>query len=404
MRITRLVLAHFRNYAREEVRPSPGANLFLGGNAQGKSNLIEAVALLSTTRSFRTAVDRHLINRAFLDEPIVHARLLAEVEGGPHRTIELVITQEVGDGLAGPPPTRKHLRLDGVSHRLLDALGVLPTVLFTPDDVSLVSGAPSGRRRFLDVLLCQASREYCRALSLYNRSLTQRNHLLRLIRRRRSDPDQLLYWDHLLAENGVIISRQRAAAIARMSAGAVETHEALAIGERLTLTYLPNTPLDAGNADERDLVQRWEQAYRGTRETDLDRGATTAGPHRDDLAVEIDGMDAASYASRGQMRTVALTLRLVEADYLCQELGRRPILLFDDVMSELDGARRRALEQVMLDSSQSLITGLDQGPFSSDFLRAARVFAIAGGRVALLSPPREDAATGPLPDADTPPE
>ncbi|NPV07832.1 MAG: DNA replication/repair protein RecF [Anaerolineae bacterium] len=402
MRVTRLVLAHFRNYAREEVRPSPGANLFLGGNAQGKSNLIEAVALLSTTRSFRTAVDRHLINRAFLDEPIVHARLLAEVEGGPHRTIELVITQEAGDSIAGPPSTRKHLRLDGVSHRLLDALGVLPTVLFTPDDVSLVGGAPSGRRRFLDVLLCQASRDYCRALSLYNRCLTQRNHLLRLIRRRRSEPDQLLYWDRLLAENGVLISRQRGDAIARMSVGAVDTHEALARGERLTLTYLPSTPLGETTVDGPDPVQRWEQAYQAMHETDLDRGVTTAGPHRDDVAVEIDGMEAASYASRGQMRTAALTLRLVEADYLRQELGRRPVLLFDDVMSELDAARRRALEQVMLDSSQSLITGLDQEPFSCSFLRAARVFAISAGRVELLRPPGEDAGTGLPADGDTP--
>ncbi|MGI6207990.1 MAG: DNA replication/repair protein RecF [Anaerolineae bacterium] len=403
MRILRLNLTHFRNYAREEVRPSPGANLFLGRNAQGKSNLIEAVSLLSTTRSFRTSVDRHLINRDFLDEPIVHARLLAEVEGGPHRTIELIVTQEASENGNGLASTRKYLRLDGVAHRLVDALGVLPTVLFTPEDVSLVAGPPAGRRRFLDVFLCQAGKDYCRALSLYNRSLTQRNHLLRLIRRRRSDPDQLLYWDHLLAENGVLITERRRAAIEQMSEQAAKTHAALADSELLTLTYLPGAPA-TGEVPTPELVRAWEQTYLQSREGDLDRGATSQGPHRDDFLVEINGMEAASYASRGQMRTAALTLRLVEADYLHRALGRRPILLFDDVMSELDCARREALERVMLDSSQSFITGLDTEPFSRDFLRAARTYTVSGGRIALVSPPGVDGGTEPPSGGDTPAE
>lgn len=392
MWITRLTLVHFRNYAQEDLRPSPGANVFLGSNAQGKSNLVEAVTLLSTTRSFRTSVDATLIDRDFLDEPIVHARVAADLEGGPHRQIELVITQEPASGSDGPGTTRKYLRLDGAPHRLLDGLGVLPTVLFTPEDVTLVGGAPAGRRRFLDVLLCQASREYCRALSQYNRALTQRNHLLRLIRRRRTDPEQLYYWDRLLAGSGTALTRQRAAAIAAMSQPAAETHSSLAAGERLAISYHPGTPwanrTDAHLATEEELQAILEDS----RQADLERGATTVGPHRDDLAVLIEGSEASAYASRGQMRTAALTLRLVEGIYLEQALGRRPILLFDDVMSELDSQRRRALESVMVDSSQSFITGLDSAPFTSAFLRTARVWTVRGGTALPLSDPGEDVA------------
>ncbi len=401
MWITRLTLVHFRNYAQEDLRPSPGANVFLGSNAQGKSNLVEALTLLSTSRSSRTSVDATLIDTDSLDEPIVHARVAAELEGGPHRQIELVITQERASGSDSLGATRKYLRLDGAPRRLLDGLGVLPTVLFTPEDVSLVGGAPVGRRRFLDILLCQASREYCRSLSQYNRALTQRNHLLRLIRRRRTDPEQLYYWDRLLAGSGAALTRHRAAAIAAMSQPAAETHSGLAAGERLAISYHPGAPWTSPGGAQSASEEELQAILEDSRPADLERGATTVGPHRDDLATLIDGSEASAYASRGQMRTAALTLRLVEALYLEQALGRRPVLLFDDVMSELDSRRRRALESVMVDSSQSFITGLDAAPFTSAFLRTARVWTVRGGTALHLSAPGEDVAPALPLDGDT---
>lgn len=405
MWITRLILVHFRNYAQEDFRPSPGANVFLGSNAQGKSNLIEAITLLSTTRSFRTSTDSTLINRAYVDEPIVHARVSAEVEGGSHRHMELVIAQERSIGPnGGLGPIRKHLRLDSTPHRLIDVLGVLPTVLFTPEDVDLVGGAPAGRRRFLDILLCQSSREYCLALGQYNRALTQRNHLLRLIRKRRSDPDQLHYWDRSLAEHGAVITRHRARAIEAMRDPATATHAELAAGERLAIAYRPGAPWPHASSVEEAVDDELQAILEANRQTDLERGVTTVGPHRDDLNVMVDGFDASEYASRGQMRTAALTLRLVEGVFLEQALGRRPILLFDDVMSELDGHRRRALESVMMDSNQSFITGLDTGPFNPSFLRTVRVWAVSGGRVRTLSAPGEGVEPAPPSDGDTGPE
>jgi len=383
MRLTHLALAHFRNYAQEDVEPAPGANVLLGDNAQGKSNLLEAIVCLSTTRSYRTSVDRHLINRAFLDEVIPYSRLVAHLEGGPVHTIELVVTLEQENGLVR---ARRHLRLDGAPHRLLDALGSLPTVLFTPDDILLVGGPPAGRRRYLDVLLCQASRPYCRALSLYNRSLLQRNSLLRLLRQRQSDPDQLHYWDELLAEHGAELTAARASAVAEIAAEATEVHGRLAGGEQLGVAYRPAGDYAYAGSDTAAVAAALRLQYGAHRQTDIERGLTTIGPHRDDLGILLAGQDVSAFGSRGQMRTIALALRLAEADYLATTLGRQPVLLMDDVMSELDAKRRHALEEAMLDSSQSFVTDLDQAPFSPHFLAAARLFRICAGRLVAFRP------------------
>ncbi|MGQ9553031.1 MAG: DNA replication/repair protein RecF [Anaerolineae bacterium] len=384
MRLSYLSLTHFRNYVQEEVRPAEGANLLLGDNAQGKSNLLEAIVCLSTTRSYRTSVDRNLINHAFLDEPIPYARVTAHLESGPVRLVELVITLEREMEMLR---SRKHLRLDGVPHRLLDALGSLPTVLFTPDDVSLVSGPPADRRRYLDVLLCQASLHYCRSLSLYNRSILQRNHLLRLIRHRRSDPEQLHYWDQLLAEHGAVITSTRRRALEFIAEAAAAIHAGLAVGEGLGISYRPGIEPELACAEVGALAQGMLSLYLASHRADIERGVTAWGPHRDDISITLGQEEAGVFGSRGQMRTIALSLRLVEAEYLARELGRRPVLLFDDVMSELDSKRRRALESAMLDSSQSFVTDLDETPFSPRFIAKARLFRVAAGTIRAITPP-----------------
>ncbi|MHB0874628.1 MAG: DNA replication/repair protein RecF [Anaerolineae bacterium] len=384
MHLSHLALTHFRNYAQEEISPSPGANILLGNNAQGKSNLLEALVCLSTTRSFRTSSERNLINRAYIDEPIPYARLSAHVEDGPVRSIELVITIDREGSNGG---VRRHLRLDGVPHRLTDALGSLPSVLFTPDDIALVAGPPADRRRYLDVLLCQADRRYCRALALYNRALVQRNHLLRLIRSRHTDPEQLPYWDQLLAENGAIIAGTRRRALAAIAHTAAGIHASLAAGQGLDIGYAPGS--EAGDEEAALLLQ-----YTAGRRTDVERGVTTQGPHRDDVTVRLEGLDVAGFGSRGQMRTIALTLRLAEAAYLAQALGMRPLLLFDDVMSELDADRRRALEAAMADTPQSFVTDLDERPFSPGFLARAHLFRVSGGNITLI----RDEAEGAFPE------
>jgi len=365
MYISRLSLQNFRNYNQAEATPTSGVNLILGSNAQGKSNLLEAIVCLSTTKSFRTSNDWRLVNQASLDEPIPFARLRAELE-------------------------------------VMEALGCMPTVLFTPEDIELVSGSPAIRRRFLDVLLCQADRDYCRALAIYNRALTQRNHLLRLIQTRNSDPEQLHYWDQILAEQAAIIIRSRQEAIVHMVSEAGRVHSELSHGEELALIYRTNTAVTAGELGAADVAALLLQQYATTHSQDIKRGLTSVGPHRDDVLISLDRAEASGFASRGQMRTIALTLRLAQATYLRQTLGHPPLLLFDDVMSELDRRRRTALERAMLDSSQTFVTALDVTPFSPRFLQAARVYHVSGGHIAAVNqlqegddwerPPCEDIA------------
>jgi len=399
MYISRLSLQNFRNYNQAEATPTSGVNLILGSNAQGKSNLLEAIVCLSTTKSFRTSNDWRLVNQASLDEPIPFARLRAELEDAPVRTVELIIVVERENATLR---SRKRLRLDGVNRRLMEALGCMPTVLFTPEDIELVSGSPAIRRRFLDVLLCQADRDYCRALAIYNRALTQRNHLLRLIQTRNSDPEQLHYWDQILAEQAAIIIRSRQEAIVHMVSEAGRVHSELSHGEELALIYRTNTEVTAGELGAADAAALLLQQYATTHSQDIKRGLTSVGPHRDDVLISLDRAEASGFASRGQMRTIALTLRLAQATYLRQTLGHPPLLLFDDVMSELDRRRRTALERAMLDSSQTFVTALDVTPFSPRFLQAARVYHVSGGHIAAVNqlqegddwerPPCEDIA------------
>jgi DNA replication and repair protein RecF len=258
-------------------------------------------------------------------------------------------------------------------------------VLFTPDDLSLVSGSPSDRRRYLDVLLCQASREYCHALSQYNRSLLQRNHLLRLIRGRHSDPEQLPYWDQLLAENGAVITTFRGQALSALRQYARAIHGTLAPGQDLAVAYMPGTACEATSSALCAL-------YGSCRRRDLERGITTQGPHRDDFSLMLDGLDVAGFGSRGQMRTIALTLRLAEAAYLTERLGTKPLLLLDDVMSELDVHRRRALEQAMMGTPQSFVTDLDQAPFSPAFLAVACLLRVRDGHASRVNRDARDVA------------
>ena len=368
MWVTRLALTHFRNYAQEEMRPASGVNLLLGDNAQGKSNLLEALVCLSTTRSFRTTVERSLINRALVDEPIPYARLVAHLESGPVRVVELVITIEPENGT---PRSVRHLRLDGVPRRLMDALGTLPTVLFTPDDVALVAGPPAGRRHYLDVLLCQASRDYCRALLLYNRSLLQRNSLLRRIGEHEARPDELTYWDDEMAAQGAYIILARQEALAQLDTMARDINGQLTDGqEHLHIVY--RSTLDTSS----DISGAFRDALAHKRQRDIAAGMSLVGPHRDDLSFLADGVDMRVYGSRGQQRTVALSLKFAEARYMCGIAGEEPILLLDDIMSELDGHRRLWVLQSIDGGGQVIITATETDHYTREFLSRTAVMRV----------------------------
>ncbi|HWQ28871.1 MAG TPA: DNA replication/repair protein RecF [Dehalococcoidia bacterium] len=384
MRVRHLSLTNFRNYRHQELDLPEGRALVLGANAQGKSNLLEALFLLATMRSPRAVTDVELIHEEARETPQPVARVAATAERRSGDVIvDIAIVARPGaHGLLAS----KRVKVNGLPRRQQDAVGQINAVLCTTDDLALITGSPSERRRFLDTMLSQTDRTYAAALSRYTRVLTQRNALLRRIQEGLSQPDELFYWDDELAKDGALIACARARALEGVAARAADAQRRLGSGERLALRYEPKFApgwdadrLAGASAEEARAALR--DACEASRSRDIGAGVTLTGPHRDDLAIELMGRPAASYASRGQQRTIALAMRLAEAERLREETGEDPVLLLDDILSELDEERRMTvLESV--DAGQVVITSADADRFDRTFLASATVFVVRAGEIA----------------------
>lgn len=390
MYLSRLRLTNFRNYASLDLTPPPGLVVLVGENAQGKTNLLEAVFFVATSRSPRTARDAEVIAwQAPGDGPRV-ARVEATVQRAD-RTVTLDVTvMERPGGSGRPPPAReddeeafvaatpgalKRIRINGVPKRAMDLLGHLPVALFRPEDVDLVSGPPANRRRTLDILLAQLDPRYPRALQRYARAVAQRNHLLRRVSERRASADQLAPWDELLAKEGSYLVQQRLAALERLSPLAAAAHTTLSGGrDRLTMGYA----VAAGGGTAAATEPGFRAALAAALHRDLALGQTTVGPHRDDVTLLINGAPAAGYGSRGQQRSIALAWRLAEASYLRERAHEPPVVLLDDVLSELDEHRRQAVVSAMEGFEQVFLTttGVELGPLGR---RAAASWRVVAG-------------------------
>jgi DNA replication and repair protein RecF len=377
MHVSHLSLRNFRNYITLDVALGEGTTLFYGPNAAGKTTLLEAVYFLATTRSPRTGADRELINWDTAAEFGVppFARLVAALErrslGGKeeHVAIELVIQRKQDQNGAPLPTTQKSIRINKTARRALDLVGQLRM----------------DRRRWLDVMLSQLDGRYVRALADYNKVLQQRNALLRTWREgRRPRPDearrQLQFWNTQLTANGayIIAERQRAIEdIARL--GTVIHQDISGVGHTLEIVY--NGTID-GPPNRAALQQAFEQRLQAIVRDELDRGQTLVGPHRDDAACRLDGVDIGVYGSRGQQRSLALALKLSEAELMRERSGDAPILLLDDILSELDAARRAHLLQFIdRPHQQTLMTAADLADFDPSFLANIARVRIEHGNV-----------------------
>jgi DNA replication and repair protein RecF len=406
MHLHRLSLTNFRNYTRLELALPDRLLVLQGDNAQGKTNLLEAIHLLATGRSPRAVAERELINWLALEGPLPYARLEAEIgEGAGAQKLELVLEPAANNGAA----VRKQVRINGAPKRGLDLIGHMRVVLFLPEDVSLVAGAPSERRRYLDIMLCQISSAYCRTLSEYNRVTTQRNSLLRRLRDEGGDPAQLAFWDEQLAANGSLVYHWRAEALRDLNGIAAARYLELSGGERLRMVYLPgfdpDRPLSESSRNgarqarladsaapyavlpvEEVRARMADQLHR-LRRREVAAGASLIGPHRDDLAFIVDEHDLRLFGSRGQQRTAALALKLAELRLMREETGDSPLLLLDDVMSELDATRRSALLGALHEVTQAVVTTTDWADFDPALLRQSRPMRVEAGRLTLATPP-----------------
>ncbi len=372
-----------------------------GRNGEGKSNLLEAVYLLAIAKSPRASSDRELVRRGAYDEgaqPQAHVAAVARSDGGESRIqigLSSATTAPSSDGTetndrrgaaSGPPEAepasvQKQIRVNGVPRRASDLVGELNAVMFTAQDLELALGPPAVRRRYLDILISQLDRGYLRALQRYQRVVAQRNHLLKAIRAGRSGRGELDFWNDELSSAGSYIMAARATTVAGLSQIAAPILLDLNDqGGRLQIAYRPS--VDGGpESSEADLAARLKGALEEQAAAEVSQGFTLSGPHRDDLQMFLGGLDVGVYASRGQCRTVVLAMRLAEAAYLERTRGEGPVVLLDDVLSELDSATRTHVLDHAVAYQQCFITTADPGQIDEGHLSRATRFVVRDRQV-----------------------
>lgn len=460
-----LTLDEFRNYRHLSLQLSPGVTVLQGDNASGKTSLLEALYLLATMRSSRTTSDLELINFAAPNDlgspPFSRVVAAVEREKGPLQIEVLVVRDEAPEGpggLQGSAQARKRIRVNGVARRALDMVGQVNVVLFTPQDVDLVTGSPSLRRRYMDVTVSQMDHRYVRLLSQYLKVLAQRNSLLKGLKEQGRNPnskdvaEEIAYWDEELVKHGSYVVLRREIFAARLSSRAEAVHHLLVGTEsgngktdtrqmlrerrptaelRLHVAYetlvapnaraailpdlLAQMEADSAVADlgadeymastdshlmrgriphlEKHLeaiANEFKSQLEEQRGQEIRRGVSVLGPHRDDLQFQLgdpqsgtgQALALGAYGSRGQQRTAVLALKLAEVDLMTAETGDTPILLLDDIMSELD-IRRRGYLLTTIGSRQyqALITATDLSGFDPAFLEKATILEVRQGEV-----------------------
>ena len=334
MQVTSLALDNFRNYSTLRIEPGAGLNIFVGRNAQGKSNLLESLYILATSKSTRAAKDTELIR--FGESS---ARVTADVVRERNSDIEIELLLSLTE--------KKAARINGVRHtRLAEVIGQVNAVLFDSGDLEIIRGEPSVRRRFLDLEIAQTSPRYVHALGAYRKALEQRNRLLRDLRDGRAGHDaraSLPAWNEQLAQHGARLIERRRLFLERLAVLARDIHRTLSDSrDTLDIIYLPSFPLD-DLTEAADIAERFLEALDVVGAEELVRGTTLRGPQRDDVAFTVNGQDCRLYGSQGQQRTVALALKFAERQLITELVGEPPLLLLDDVLSDLDDARRRHL-------------------------------------------------------------
>lgn len=383
MRIGRLTLAGFRSYEALEVEFGDGPQLIVGPNAAGKTNLLEALGVLGSGHSHRTSSDSELIgwgaDFARLEVSLKQARDSGSGVNGdrppePLDGLEVLIAR-TGES------ARKRIRINGVPRRAAALAAALRVVTFAPEEMLLVTGSPSLRRSALDTFVVQRAPILGSVMATYGRGLQQRNGLLRAVREGLSHREELGYWNGVLIEEGGRIVAARLEALAALADPLAAAHAEMAPAEeRLGIRYVTNSPAHDGE-DPRDALRR---RLADTAEKEIWNGATLVGPHRDDMAFEMAGRDLAEFASRGQQRTAILALKLAQLDLFTALDGRAPLLLLDDVFSELDPQRRAHLVRRIDDLPQSFVTTTTLDDLDPALVAASTSWQVSPGRLDAL--------------------
>ncbi len=357
MFVKSLSLLNFRNYGTLSITPDPGINILYGANAQGKTNILEAIYLGGTSKSHRGSRDRDMIR---MGEAEAHIRMHIDKNNNDYR-IDMHLRKNKAKGIAiGGVPIR----------RAAELFGIVNMVFFSPEDLNIVKNGPSERRKLIDRILCELDKIYMSDLIRYNKCLGQRNRLLHDLYARPDLFSEIAVWDEQLVHYGRRIIEKRSEFVGILHQIAGEIHAGLTGSrERLTLEYEPNV-----------LPGEFMDRISAGIESDRRNKTTGQGPHRDDICIRVNDMDLRLYGSQGQQRTAALSLKLAEIKIIENEIHDKPILLLDDVLSELDRSRQNYLLGSLKDT-QTLITctGLDE--FVQNRFEADKVFHVVNGTI-----------------------
>jgi DNA replication and repair protein RecF len=381
MRLNRLALENFRSYPSAELLPDERLTIVAGPNGAGKTNLLEAVHVAITGRSHRASADAELVRHG---APWARVRLDVTSDSGDPARIELLVP-----GAEPPADVRKRLLLNGLPRRSSSVGEVARSVLFRPEEMLLLVGAPSERRRFMDAILAQRSRSAARDLNELARVLQQRNALLRAIRREETTPDGLSFWDDRLALLAAAVTAARLELVDELNRRVGPLHEAVAPRDEerslVRLSYLDSLKeaWDRTSREADELAAAYRRRMAMVRQKELWNGVSLVGPQRDDLRVELGGRDVAEHASRGQQRTIILAMKLAETELLGEDQAPRPIVLLDDIFSELDAERSERTLALLLERGQVLVTMADLGVIPAARRRAVPVWQVGDGALAL---------------------
>jgi DNA replication and repair protein RecF len=403
MYLSHLSLHNFRNYKEITLALQSGLFVFYGDNAQGKTNLLEAVSMLATGTSFHASSDREVVNW-FATEQVAHIDAIAK-----RREDEIRVDIAIFDPMPTPPLTltgeqpvrtknllalptnapRKRYKINGVPKRTVDVIGQIKVVLFAPSDLHLVDGTPEERRRFLDRALCQAQPRYSQAVLKYRKIVTQRSALLKRIRDNLEDPQMLNYLDEQLTLLATQIIHERQRMVTMLNQYANDFQQAISGGrERLQIIYRPSLKVDE-SFSLTDAQKKYREQLREIRKREIIQGVCLLGPHRDDLEFIVNGVNMLTYGSRGQQRTAALATKLGELSFMRISTGDEPVLLLDDVFSELDHLRRDYLLTQVMQHEQVFLTSTDLTSFPPEILQQAHIYHIVDGKNPLETSPEE---------------
>ncbi|MBZ4646137.1 MAG: replication and repair protein RecF [Petroclostridium sp.] len=365
MHVSNIKLSNYRNYNYADIDFGKGINVIYGNNAQGKTNILESIYLFATGKSHRTNRDKELIRFGY-DYANIKMSFLSKDEC---KTGEMVLSQN----------QKKRIKINEIPiNRIGELMGFFNAVMFSPEDLNLIKEGPSLRRRFLDVCISQMRPAYFYNLQQYMKVLEQRNNLLKTISKKSSLQDTLSVWDEKLMEYGAKIILYRALFIKKIQEIAKSIHFNITQGaEQLDVQYLPNVEIGETN-QLAEIKKLFEKILNANKRKEVDTGITLTGPHRDDVDFIVNNISVKNFGSQGQQRTAVLSLKMAEMEFMKEDLGEYPVLLLDDIMSELDHQRQEYILRSM-ENKQVMITCTDIDRFIMD--RDISFFKIEKGTV-----------------------